>query len=165
MRKSVHVQVGVQSQNVQEAVRDRLVDGEDILKTAHIHWGIFWQTGAVFVVALLFCVFVAKELGLMLLIVTVLMGAYAAARRSVYLLVLTNKRMLMRYGILQTDVVDIHFDKIESIELERMPTGYLMGYSNVVIMGTGQRIVIIPYVSNGPEIRKAYSEIVLGDKT
>ena len=80
------------------------------------------------------------------------------------MLVVTNKRLLVRYGILQIDAVDIHFDKIESVELERMIPGYIMGYSNIVIMGTGQRYMVIPFVANGPELRRAYNEQVLGDK-
>jgi hypothetical protein len=77
------------------------------------------------------------------------------------MLVVTNKRVLARYGLLQVDVVDIHFDKIESMELERMLPGYIMGYSNIVVMGTGNRFIVIPYVANGIQLRRAYNERVL----
>ena len=64
----------------------------------------------------------------------------------------------------KVDVVDMRFSKIESVELERMAAGYIMGYSNVVIMGTGNRYVVIPYVANGPEIRQAYNRLTLIDE-
>ena len=80
------------------------------------------------------------------------------------MLVLTNKRVFVRYGILQVDVVDIHFSKIESVELERMPPGFIMGYSNVVIYGTGNRMIVIPYVANGPQVRRAYNELTLNSE-
>ena len=79
------------------------------------------------------------------------------------MLVLTNKRVLVRYGLLQMEVVDIRFNKIESVELERMPTGMMMGYATIVIMGTGNRYISIPYVANGRRIRRAYNEMVLGE--
>ena len=149
--------------NIPRAVTARLVDGETVIEMAEIHLAIFWQAIAVLVIALLFGVFVAFELAVFLLLVAGLMGLYAFMRRRIFLLVVTNKRMLVRYGVLQVDVVDMHFDKIESIELERMPTAYFMGYSNVVLMGTGQRYMTIPYVSNGPAVRRAYNEVVLAD--
>lgn len=142
-------------------IEERLIEGEEVIAEAEIHNGIFWQSGAVFLLSLLFFIFVAPQLGMLLFVVTLIMAGVAYARKVVLLLVLTNKRVLVRYGIFQMDVVDLHFDKLESIELERMPTGMAMGYSRVAIQGTGNRYISIPYVSNGAEIRKAYNEIVL----
>jgi hypothetical protein len=147
----------------EDSIQERLVPGEEIVRTAIIHQGIYWKSAAVLAAGILLGLLVV-ELGLLLVVVSALMALYAYIRKSILLLVVTNKRILVRYGILQVDVVDIHFDKIESIELERMPTGYVMGYSNVVIMGTGQRFIVIPYVANGPELRRAYNELVFADK-
>ena len=65
------------------------------------------------------------------------------------LLVVTNKRVLARYGLLQMDVVDIRLSKVESIDLERMLMGHIFGYSSVVVAGTGQRIIRVPHIANG----------------
>lgn len=147
-----------------DAIAERLVEGEEIIKTARIHAGIYWKAVAVLILGLLVGVVIAKELGILLTAVAGFMAVYASIKKKILMLVLTNKRILVRYGILQVDVVDVHFDKIESIELERMPPGYIMGYANVVVMGTGQRYIVIPYVANGVEIRKAYNEMALSDK-
>ena len=96
-------------------------------------------------------------------VTAIIMFAYVTLKKEILMLVLTNKRMLFRYGILQVDVVDLRFSKIESVELERMVPGYIMGYANVIIMGTGNRFVVIPYVENGPEIRQAYNSLTLSD--
>lgn len=145
-------------------ITERLLKGERIIKTATIHDGIYWRSAAVFILAVLVALFIVKELGILLAVVSLMMALYATILKSILMLVVTNKRILVRYGILQVDVVDIHFDKIESVELERMLPGYLMGYANVVIMGTGNRFIVIPYVANGIEIRRAYNEQVLEDK-
>lgn len=137
-----------------------LIEGEQIVARAHISPFIYWQTFCVFILAI-FVGLIAAPLGWLLVVTAILMFIYNALRKHILLLVLTNKRMFMRYGILQIDVVDMRFSKIESIEIERMPTGYIMGYSNLVIMGTGQRYITIPYVSNGPEIRQAYNRLTL----
>ncbi len=143
---------------------ERLLPGETVAVKAVIHNGIFWQAAAVFVIAILVTIFVVTELGILLAVVSVLMAVYAVLRREILMLVVTNKRVLVRYGILQVDVVDVHFDKVESIELERMLPGYIMGYANVVIMGTGNRYMVVPYVANAVEIRRAYNEQVLKGK-
>ncbi|MEM7651304.1 MAG: PH domain-containing protein [Pseudomonadota bacterium] len=145
-------------------VDQMLVKGEEVVERAVIHpLGIYWKSIAVFILAVLVSLFVVFELGALLAVTALLMFAYAALKKEILMIVLTNKRMLFRYGILQVDVVDLRFPKIESVELERMPPGYLMGYSNVVIMGTGNRFVAIPYVANGPEIRQAYNRLTLAD--
>lgn len=143
-----------------QGVESALVEGEKVVETAEIHIGIYWQSAAVFLLAILVW-FVASELGVFLAVVSILMFAYNTLKKEILLLVLTNKRIFVRYGILQVDLVDINFSKIESIELERMPTGFIMGYANVVIMGTGQRYITIPYVANGPAIRQAYNQLTL----
>ncbi len=146
-----------------DAINDRLIEGEEVLKIAHISMFIFWQVVAVFILGVLLGLLVF-ELGMLLILVSFIMGAISWLRRSILLMVLTNKRIFVRYGILQVDVVDIHFSKIESVELERMPTGFIMGYSNVIVSGTGNRVIAIPYVSNGVEIRKAYNEMTLNSE-
>jgi len=145
-----------------ETIKERLVKGENILVSSDIHWGIYWKPAIVFIFGVLLA-FLVFRLGILLMVVGGLFGLYNFIKASILLAVLTNKRVMTRYGILMVDVVDIHFDKIESIELERMLPGYLMGYSNLVLMGTGNRLVVIPYVANGPALRRAYNETVLGD--
>ena len=145
-------------------LQERLVKGEKIAAVGVIHDGIYWKSAAVFLMAALVALFVVKELGLLLAIVSFLMAVHATILKSILVMVVTNKRVLVRYGILQVDVVDIHFDKIESVELERMLPGFLMGYSNVVVMGTGNRYIRIPFVANGIEIRRVYNEMTLADK-
>ncbi len=148
-----------------ELTEDRLLEGEEVLVRAEIaRPEIYWKSFVVFIIAMLFWVFVAPQLGVILLVTSLLMFMRSYLQKSILLLALTNKRVLVRYGLLQIDVVDVHFDKIESIELERMLPGYLLGYATVVLMGTGNRYIRIPYVANGEALRKVYNELTLSEK-
>lgn len=142
---------------------DMLVEGEGVVDEAFIHNGIYWKSIALLIFAVLVAIFVVIELGALLAIVALLMFTYETFRKEVLMLVLTNKRIFVRYGVLQVDVVDIRFSKVESIEVERMLPGYLMGYANLIIMGTGQRYIVIPYVGNAGDIRRAYNRLTLAD--
>ena len=145
-------------------LKDLFVDGEEALLSARIHGAIYWQSVAVLLVAVLFALMISQTLSILLAVVSLLMFLYALIKKEILQLVLTNKRVFARYGILQVDVVDIRFDKIESIELERMLPGFVFGYSNVVIMGTGNRYIVIPYVRNASAIRRAYNKITLEEE-
>ena len=144
-------------------VEDMLVEGEHVVDEAFVHNGIYWKSIAVLIISILIAIFVVIELGMLLAFVALLMFTYETFRKEVLMLVLTNRRIFVRYGVLQVDVVDIRFSKIESIELERMLPGYLMGYANLIVMGTGQRYIVIPYVGNAAEIRRAYNRMTLAD--
>ena len=145
------------------AIADILVKGEDVVLQAEVHWAIFWYSGAVFIFALLVGTFIVQQLGYLLMATAAAMALHAWLKKEILMLVLTNKRVLVRYGILQVDVVDMRFSKIESVELERMLPGYLLGYANVVIMGTGNRYIVIPFVKNAIGFRRAYNKLTLAD--
>jgi hypothetical protein len=144
-------------------LKERLVEGETVLGVGRIHDGIYWPAAAVFLLGVIFALFIASRLGLLLFFVALLMALHAFARQQILLFVLTNKRVLARAGLLKIDVADIHLDKIESIEVEQMLPGYLLGYANLVVTGMGNRYISIPYVANAAAIRKAFIETTLGE--
>ncbi len=143
-------------------ISERLLSDEQIIVDGVVSNGIFWKPIAIFIFAIVFALFFHTiELGIFFCVVAVIAAIYAILRKEIMLLIVTNKRILVRYGLLQVDIVDIHFDKVESMELARMLPGYLLGYSNVIIMGTGARVIVMPYIENGVAIRRAYNEMTL----
>ena len=163
-RRKAKTKERLESMQTDLHVDSLLLKGEEIVVSCGVHWGIYWKSGALFVLSLIVGLFVAPELGLILLVASLIGVIHSYLLTRMLLLVLTNKRVLMRYGILQVDVVDMRFKNIESIELERMLPGFLLGYSNVIVMGIGNRAVRIPYLTNGVTFRRAFNELVLGDE-
>jgi len=143
-------------------IESMLVEGEQVIEQGRIHAGIYWQSIAVLVIAFLM-LFLVHEFAILLAIVGLIMFAYATLKKEILLFVLTDKRIFVRYGILQVDVVDIRHNKIESIELERMLPGFLLGYATVIVAGTGNRFIAIPYVGNALAIRRSYNRLTLED--
>jgi len=141
-----------------------LVNGETVIEEGVISGGIYWKAIAVLIFAFLVAIFIALQLGVLLAVVAVLMIIHAVLTKEILMFVLTDRRIFTRSGILQVDVVDIRFSKIESIELERMLPGYLLGYANLVVSGTGNRLIVIPYIANGVQIRRSYNRLTLSDE-
>lgn len=152
------------SRITQDTLAARLVEGERIVVMSRISKGIYWQAIAVAVLAVLVGLFVAYQLLYVLMPTAALLALYAFAREKILLLVLTNKRILVRSGLIQIDFVELRFDKIESLESAQMLTGFLMGYANLVVMGTGNRYINIPYVANAAQIRNKFGEMTLAQK-
>lgn len=147
-----------------QEINRMLVSGEEIVLRAQLHNAIYWKSVAILLVSILFWVFIAHPLGLLFFITGAFMLCAAIMTQHYLILVVTNKRVLARYGLLQMDVVDIRLSMIESIDLERMLPGHIFGYANVVVMGTGNRMIRVPYIGNAESFRRYYNEMVLASE-
>ncbi len=144
-------------------LQNMLVKGEEIILRAQIHKALYWKSVAVILLAILLFFYV-PPLSMIAGVVGALMLCVAILTQHYILLVVTNKRVLARYGLLQMDIVDIRLSKIESIDLERMLPGHIFGYASVVVAGTGQRIIRVPYISNAEVFRRFYNEMALAEE-
>ena len=50
---------------------------------------------------------------------------------------ITNKRVLMKTGLIQRDSFELFLDKIEAVHVDQTITGRLFNYGSLVIIGTG----------------------------
>ncbi len=161
-QKKRQSQTSRQNEAPQDAeLRNILVKGEEVILRARFHGAIYWKSVAVLILSVFFALLFIREIGVILGIFGALMLCASILTKHYLMLVITNKRVLARYGILQMDVVDIRLSKVESIDLERMLPGHVFGYSNVVVMGTGQRMLRVPYIANADAFRRFYNEMVL----
>ncbi|MBI1301814.1 MAG: PH domain-containing protein [Alphaproteobacteria bacterium] len=140
-----------------------LVSDEEVILKAELHNAIYWKSFAVIFLAIL-VFFYAPPLGTLLAVVGIIMLFLAILTQHFLLLAVTNKRVLARYGLLQMDVIDIRLSKIESIDLERMLPGHIFGYASVVVMGTGRRVIRVPYIRNADAFRQYYNEMALAEE-
>lgn len=139
-----------------------LVEGERVLARGRIHTGIFWKGAALAVLGALVWIAFAPELGAILLVLAGLVLLGANFLRGYLRFVLTNRRVLARSGVIVSQNIALALDRVESIEIERMLPGVLMGYYDVVVTGTGSRAVRIPFIANAPAIRRAHDEARYG---
>ncbi len=141
-------------------LQSALMPDEVVLYRGIVHWGIYWKsgflTGAGFLIAL-----PALNLGLVLMFFGVLGLVLATLTRHYLMLVLTDRRVLIRYGVIQLEFVELRFSQIESVEVSRSIMARFLGYSAVVVMGTGQRIAMVPYIANGVQFRRTLNNILL----
>lgn len=161
MTSTVHPPRKTVKKTAPPQVSQLLQPEEKILRIASIHPGIYWKAAAVGLMAvpLLLSPFLFR-LGVLLAVVAAIMATLATLYRGALMLVLTDKRVFLRHGILRVDMVQIRHSRIESVETERTIMGQILGYATVVITGTGSRVSAIPYIADALPFRNELDDMI-----
>lgn len=138
-----------------------MTEDENFLAMARIHGAIYWKGVALAIFGMLLLLTFAFSLGVFLIFVGVVMLVIAHLTRRFLLLAASDKRIFIRSGILYADMIEMRYAQIESIELGINPIGQIFGYGSVIITGTGQRRVIVPFITNAIAFRKIVNDILV----
>jgi uncharacterized membrane protein YdbT with pleckstrin-like domain len=79
------------------------------------------------------------------------------ARRSTEL-VITDRRLIVKYGVISTQSIEIRFDKIETVRVSQGLVGRLLNYGDVVVTGTGSTFDPIGGIADALRFRAALNE-------
>lgn len=149
-------------------VTDNLLKNERVIYDAHLHWtAIFSGRSLIFAavgVALGASVplFGESPAGLYAGLGAVgLLGAVLASgfvQRSGSEFAVTNRRVLIKVGLVRRRTLELNLSKIESVEVEQTVAGRLLGYGQIEVIGTGGTREAFDRVSNPLAFRKAVHE-------
>ena len=135
-------------------VEKNLIAGETVLYETHLHWIVlFWWV----VIALLFSVpglaLLIRALaslgdkhsasggmaavGFVLLLVGVALIGFGVLTRNATEMAVTNKRVIIKTGLVTRKTVELLLSKIESIGVNESLWGRMLRYGTVVLRGTG----------------------------
>ena len=150
-----------------------LTTGEVVLYRTRLHWtALFWT----FVIAVSFgagaiALFVAAALpalreraGLFMILgaACAVIAAGAAitgmVRQSSTEMAVTNRRVLMKSGILGRRTVELMLSKVESIGVDQGIFGRMAGYGRVVVRGTGGTHELFDRIARPLEFRRQVQE-------
>ena len=71
-------------------------------------------------------------------------------------LVVTNKKVIAKFGFIQRDTIELLLPKIESIQVNQSLFGRMLNYGSIVVSGAGNPQAPIPGVSKPIEFRKQF---------
>ena len=126
-------------------IDDSLIEGEQILHRARVSW---WsQVGLV-------------TLGILLLIVVVglffLIAAWIKVRSTE--IAITNKRVIVKFGFVKRDTVEINLDKVEALRVEQGFFGRMLNFGTVFISGAGTSVAPIKDIADPLVFRRKFME-------
>ncbi len=130
-----------------------LSKGEKILETANLHWMAYLPVVFYTIIGLI-TIFVG--VGLFFLIVA---GFKFLSNRKTEMIV-TNKRIVIKKGIIAVKTDEVKNGKIESISIRQGILGRVFDYSDLYFSGTGTEKVKFTYVAQ-PVITKSKIEDVI----
>lgn len=145
-------------------VEDALTRGEKIIKVGRIHWGIFVPTLGYLTIAFLVGLFFHPWVGSFIVLLTMVPLISSTILYFTTALVLTNKRVFIKFGYFNKDLIQIRISRLESAHLERPFVGQLLGYSTVVVLGTGSGRIPVDYIANGRSFVKELEDITLANE-
>ena len=153
-------------------VDNNLITGENVTYRGRLHWILFLKPllVSVLLIAVIGLVLYAANanqllssqqmyltglIGLFLALIPFLPAVirYKSAEFSV-----TNKRVILKIGFIQSDTAEMFLNKIESVGVDQTVVGRMFGYGDIVIRGTGGSLEPFRGVSNPLEFRRQIQE-------
>ena len=119
-------------------VENNLIPGEQVVYRAELHWIIFiWPVIFSFVL-----------IGIPWLIAAIL-------QKKTTEMAVTNKRVIIKTGIISRRTIEMNLSKIENIEVNQSIIGRIFGYGIITIVGTGGTHEPFKNVSQPLDFRKS----------
>lgn len=127
-------------------VEDNLMPGEEVTYRAHLHWVIYLRSvllALLGVVLLVIEAVLGREpgpvaiLGVAVLLVAALVwfAQWVKSRTSEF--AITTKRVIIKVGLIRRDTLELLLSKVESIGVDQTVLGRIVGYGDIVVVGTG----------------------------
>ena len=116
-------------------VQNNLISGEQVVYEARLHWIIFFS---------LRCVFT--------LLILPLIDRWTSE------FAITNKRVIMKVGLIRRKALEMNLSKIESVNVDQTILGRILGYGTITIIGTGGTRESFARISKPMEFRRVFQE-------
>lgn len=143
-----------------------LTSGEVVLFRTRRHWSVLaWPfTAALVCVGVAIALFVAGGggagaiAGVLFLVLAIVAAATGWVRRSSIEMAVTNRRVLMKTGILSRRTVEVLLSKVESIGVDQSVMGRVADFGSVVVRGTGGTHELFERMAHPLEFRRQVQE-------
>ena len=120
-------------------VEGHLLPGEKVVYRARLHWIVFgWPVlVALAGVALLVLARDTPLAGLIALGFALVLAVSPLLRYTSSEFAVTDKRVIIKLGLVQRDAMETLLSKVEGIEVEQTIVGRILNYGTLIITGTG----------------------------
>lgn len=92
-----------------------------------------------------------------LLLIAILVFVWPFIARRSTELVITDKRLIVKYGLVSTQSIEIRFSKIETVRVSQGLVGKMFNYGDIVVTGTGSTFDPIRSIRDPLAFRAALS--------
>ena len=139
-------------------LRKALMPGEEALLEAQLHWTCYLQVWMLLLIGI-----ATAAIFIFAAPIFFLWAFYNYLKVSGVQLLVTNKRVVFKEGILSVHTEEIRNAKVESIEIRQSIMGSILGYATIHFAGTGNSDVYFVDVAD-PWTVKNQAEYIINDE-
>ena len=153
-------------------VDQNLISGENVAYRARLHWILFVKPGLIATVVIAFAVllFYAANLtdrfstqtlvwvGVGVFVIAAIPLLMALMKWNSAEFAVTNKRVVLKTGFVQSKTAEMFLNKIESVGVDQSIGGRIFGFGTIVIRGTGGSLEPFHRVSSPLRFRNEIQE-------
>ena len=121
-------------------VENNLTQGETVLHQARLHWFIYAPSAFFLLLGLGIGIAAepqAKPAGWTLMLLGGWMGLKALVAVWSIEMAITNKRVIVKTGLISRNTLELNHTKVESYKVDQSIMGRLLGFGTLIIVGTG----------------------------
>jgi hypothetical protein len=137
-------------------VDDHLLSGEKVGYRAHQHWIIFFWPVFLLIVGVVLLFLLPDQLivGFIALGLSLIWFIFPLIKYSTSEYAVTNKRVIVKLGLVQRDSSETLLSKVEAIAVDQTIPGRLLGFGTITITGTGGTKESFARISKPMEFRR-----------
>jgi uncharacterized membrane protein YdbT with pleckstrin-like domain len=142
-------------------VDDNLVTGETVVHRAKLHWLAYSGSAALALLTVVFVVLglITGEDGFLIaaglsLLVTLIVWLITYVRHASSEFAVTNKRVLMKEGLVRRRTFETMLSKVEGVDVEQTFWGRMLGFGTVTVTGTGGSTETYRKIADPLELRR-----------
>jgi uncharacterized membrane protein YdbT with pleckstrin-like domain len=122
-------------------------EGEHVLYEARINkWSMFPS-------------FIIGLLGLPIFGLGLIIWIEAVIRYKTTELVITNKKIIAKFGFIRRDTIEMLLPKVESIQVKQSMFGRMLNYGHIIVSGAGNPQAPVPGIDSPIQFRRVFMEI------
>ena len=97
-------------------------------------------------------------IGAILAVAAIITFSYGVAKRNATEMAVTNRRVLIKTGMMSRRTLDLMLSRVESIGVEESAAGRMLGYGSVIVRGTGGTPEPFLMIAHPQEFRRAVQQ-------
>ena len=101
--------------------------------------------------------------GIGCLLVAAIFFGIGFVRRGATEMAVTNKRVIVKSGIVDRRTIELLLPRIESIAVEEPVLGRVLGYGTVIVRGTGGTPEVFPQIARPLQFREQVQRQIAGE--
>jgi uncharacterized membrane protein YdbT with pleckstrin-like domain len=142
-------------------IERNLMNDENILYRARMHWVVFVWPGIWLIVAVAFLTRgtnPAVFAGRIFVLIAILKAIESLITYSTSEFGVTNQRVIAKVGFIRRNSIEIFLAKLEAIQVNQSVLGRILGYGSITVSGTGGTRDPFHNISNPLELRRKIQE-------